>query len=65
MLTTIARSIKANVEKSIDDAEKVLKMQLGNAEVGFTKGYRVEWPTRTYKAKLSRLFIKRQHLKKQ
>lgn len=45
------RSIKANVEKSIDDAEKVLKMQLGNAEVGFTKGYRVEWPTRTYKAK--------------
>ena len=41
-------------------------MQLGNAEVGFTKGYRVEWPTRTYKAKPEdRLSIKRQHLKKQ
>jgi len=44
------KKIKSNVDNSIDDIERVLKVQLGNAEVGYTNRYKIKWPFRTYKA---------------
>jgi len=49
------KNIKQNVQASIDDIERVLKIQLGNAESGFTNTWKVNWPFRTYKAQKEKI----------
>ena len=51
------KQIQGNVKLAIDDIEKLLKIQLGNAESGFTNSWRVQWPFRTYKATKEKTII--------